>query len=425
MRSARGFAAIVIACALTITASAAHADEPLVKVIPPGNEKIVGEILGGAALPEKCALDRASIERTKIVAEYGCGAQKVTLALHHPDDPEAAKAVAKTARFAVVTKGAAPQALVDEIARRLGTLDKTWRWVSAEAPGLGVPQDGPSAPTTASGSFTAEQSEAFMVGVKLYREGKMQEAFEAFRALARTAPENGVLGMVVASLASTAPTAEVVDRYTAEADAHPDDTLAQFVAGVAAHYCGHRHGKTRAEKAAYYERTIKYLERTRPKYDFEPRVYVYLGVSHFRLGHQREAEQLIEAAIPLAQNDPDVFYCRGEIFQRTNLARSITDIRTYLDMSDALEKQGVQRNEAKHRRVKEMLAHLEAVQRGAAQPVDLFDPLPPAPASTSMPPQPHRAFTSPGTFGGIALAAGLGSALAWLLMQRKKRGTSG
>ncbi|MFT3767569.1 MAG: hypothetical protein QM820_19110 [Minicystis sp.] len=423
MRPAGSSLAIVIACALTIAPGLARADDPFVKVIPPGNEKLLGEILGGASLPEKCALDRASIERTKVVAAYDCGGRKATVALHHPSDPEAAAPAAKTAQFALVIKGDAPRALVDEIARRLAAQDKTWRWVAAEAPGLGVPEagahpDGPSAPTTASAAFTPEQSEEFIAGVKLYREGKMQEAFERFRALAAKVPENGVLGMVVASLASTSPTPETVDRLTAEADARPGDTLAQFVAGVAAHYCGHRHGKTRAEKAAYYERAIKYLARTRPKYDFEPRVYVYLGVSHFRLGHQKEAESLIEAAIPLAKNDPDVFYCRGEIFQRTNLARSITDIRTYLEMSDALEKQGVQRNQAKHERVKQMLAHLEAVQRGAAQPEDLFDPLP-APAAPAPPPQPSRALASPGVFGA-ALAAGLG-ALAWLLTQRRKR----
>lgn len=418
---------LALACALVTGGGLARADEAFVKVIPPGHEKLIGEVLGGAALPDKCALDHASIERTKIVAAYECAGKKATVELHHPADPEAAAPAARTAQFALVTKGEAPRALVDEIAKRLAAAETSWRWVSAEAPGLGTPQDGPTAPTGASAAFTPEQSEAFMAGVKLYREGRMEEAFERFRALARAAPENGVLGMVVAALASTSPTPETVDRYAAEADAHPEDTLAQFVAGVAAHYCGHRHGKTRAEKLGYYQRSIKYLERTRPKFDFEPRVYVYLGVSHFRLGHQQEAERLIEAAIPLAKNDPDVFYCRGEIFQKTNIARSVADIRTYLEMSDALEKQGVPRNAAKHQRVREMLAHLEAVQRGGAPPEDLFDPLPvPAgPSSPALPPQPHRAFTTPGTFGGAALAAGLSTALAWMLVQRRKRKAGG
>jgi tetratricopeptide (TPR) repeat protein len=425
MRPAR--LSLSLACAAVLVAGVARADDAFVKVIPPGQEKMLGAILGGDALPEHCKLDHASIERTKVVAAYGCGERKATLALHHPADPEAAAPAARTTKFAVVAGADAPRPLVDEIARRLAAEEKAWSWVSAEAPGLGVAPAGPTAPTTASAAFTPEQSEAFMVGVKLFREGQMAQAFERFRDLARTAPENGVLGMVVASLASTTPSPEAVDRFTAEADAHPDDTLAQFVAGVAAHYCGHQRGQTRAEKLAYYERTIKYLSRARPKYDFEPRVYVYLGVSHFRLGHQQEAEQLIEAAVPLAKNDPDVFYCRGEIFQRTNPARSIADIRTYLSMSDALEKQGVQRNQAKHQRVKEMLVHLEAVQRGAAQPEDLFDPLPTAAAASSpaLPPQPHRAFTTPGTFGGLALVAGLGGAVAWMLAQRKKRRAGG
>lgn len=412
-------AAVVLALAIAavLTSGRALAGDDFVKVIPPGNEKLIGEMLGGA-LPEKCALAGASIERTKIVATYTCAGNTVTISLHHPADPAAATPNAKTAEFAIVAKAGAPRPLVDELASKIAAREREWRWVSAEAPGLGVPADAPSAPTTPGKALTPEQSERFIEGVKLYREGKMPEAFERFRDLARVAPENGVLGMVVASLASTSPKPEAVDRFAAEADAHPEDTLAQFVAGVAAHYCGHRNAKTRDEKKALYERAIKYLSRARPKYDFEPRVFVYLAVSHFRLGHQKEAEQLIEAAIPLAQNDPDVYYCRGEIFQQVNVARSIADIRTYLEMSDALGKQGVPRNEGKHQRVKEMLAHLEAVQRGAAQPQDLFDPLPEVHPERAAPPPPHRTFTSPATFGAIALGIAL---LTGVFMLRKKR----
>jgi hypothetical protein len=414
---ARAFAITIAAVAW---AAGAAADDTFAKVIPPGAEKLVGAMVGdGATLPAKCTLDRASIDRDRIVAAYACDGRAASIVLVHPSDHEASGAVAKTEKFALLAGADVPKPLVDAVAASVSAHEKDWHWISAEAPGLGTPADAPAAPTDPSTALTPEQSEVFLTGVRQYRAARYQQAFETFRGLARTVPQNGVLGMVVASLASTSPTADVVDRFTAEADAHLDDTLAQFVAGVASHYCGHLFGRTREEKASYYARAIKYLSRTRPKFDFEPRVFVYLAVSHFRLGHQAEAEQLIESAVPLAKNDPDVYYCRGEIFQRTNLARSIADIRKYLDMSTALEKQGVAPNSAKLARVETMLAHLEAVEHGAAQPDDLFDPL--YRPSVAPAPPPNRFFTSPATFGGAALLAGAVTGCAWLVVERRRR----
>jgi tetratricopeptide (TPR) repeat protein len=416
MRIGRRSLAVTFTAAMAGLSVPAAADDTFVKVIPPGTEKLVGEMLGGdAPLPGGCKLDRAAIDRTKVVATYACGGAGAAVELHHPSDPEAKKPAARTAQFALVTKGDVPAALLDDLVARVTAKEPSWRWISAEAPGLGAVADGPAPAGDGAKPFTPEQSEQFLVGVKLYREGKMREAFEQFRALARTVPENGVLGMVVASVASSSLDVATVDRFAAEADAHPDDTLAQFVAGVAAHYTGHRVARTRAEKAAYYERAIKYLSRTRPKFDFEPRVYVYLGVSHFRLGHQKEAEALIETAVPLAKNDPDVYYCRGEIFQRTNLPRAIGDIRTYIEMTNALQKQGVPVEQTKLSRVKEMLAHLEAVQRGEAQPEDLFDPLPDTRGDGAA--SPRDTLRSVASFGGGALAA-LGIAGVWMAVMR-------
>jgi tetratricopeptide (TPR) repeat protein len=116
--------------------------------------------------------------------------------------------------------------------------------------------------------------------------------------------------------------------------------------------------------------TIKYLSRARPRFDGEPRLYVYLGVSNFRLGNQAEAEKLIEQATPLATNDPDVYYCRAEIFQRVNTARSVEDIKRYLDMIGKLHAQGVPINDAKQARVQRMLQSLDrggARQDGSAE----------------------------------------------------------
>lgn len=401
-------------------AGAAIADD-FVKVIPPGNEALVSEMVGNAAsLPEKCALDRVSIDRTKVVAAYVCDAKHVAIELVHPKSPDAAGAAATTKEFAIVAKDGPPRALVDAITARVAEREKAWRWTSAEAPGLAVVDDSPAPPVAALSAFTPEESEEFTAGVRLYRDGKMHEAFEAFRALAKKNPRNGVLGMIVASLASTSPQPAEVDRFAADADAHPDDLIAQFVAGVASHYCGHRNAKTREEKATFYERAVKYLSRTRPAFDFEPRVFVYLAVSHYRLGERAEAEQLIEAAVPLAKNDPDVYYCRAEVFHRTNVARSIEDIRKYLAMSDELEKQGVPANKAKRERVEKMLTHLEAVSKGAAaDDEELFDPLPEVPMARAEPPPPRAVFVAPRTFGAIAVAIAALSTAVWLASKRR------
>lgn len=416
--------ALPLACALVIAAGVAGAGEGYVDVIPPGNEALVAAMTGsGAALAGKCSLDGAAIDRTKVIARYTCDGRAAAIELVSPNSAEAGAAAARTKRFALIAKDDPPKALIDDVAARVAAREGEWRWVSAEAPGLATVSDAPTPLVTPSAAFTPEQSQAFLAGVTLYREGKMAEAFERFRALARQVPENGVLGMVVASLASTAPDAAAVDRLTAEADKAPDDTLAQFVAGVAAHYSGHLHGRTREEKAAYYRRAITYLERTLPKFAFEPRVFVYLGVSHFRLGHQAEAEALIERAVPLAKNDPDVYYCRGEIFQRTNLPRSIEDIKTYLAMSKTLAAQGVPQDALKHERVVRMLAHLEAVARGEAQPEDLFDPLPEG-GDRGGPPPPGRMFTSPRTFAGAVIGVAALSGLLWAFVTRRRRGSS-
>jgi tetratricopeptide (TPR) repeat protein len=405
---------------VVLGATGAAADD-FVKVIPPGNEALVADVLGARPLPADCALGDVSIDRTQVSASWTCAGKPAHLTLVHPGDRQAEGAAAKTAQFALVASPGTPSALVDEMARRLKAREGEWRWVSAEAAGLGRPGDAPTAPVAAGEGFTAEQSERFLDGVKRYRAGDMRGALDTFVQLARTTPHEGVLGMVVASLASTAPTPEDVERLGRDADARPDDALAQFLAGVAAHYCGHQRGRTREEKAAYYARALHFLERTRPDFDFEPRVYVYLAVSHFRLGHQDDAERLVEAAVPLAKNDPDVFYCRAEIFQRKDPARAVADIRTYLQMTDTLAQQGVPRNAAKHQRVESMLAALEASQHGAPLADDLFDPLATQPAQAPGAPPAHHAFSTPGSFAGWALGAAVLASLAWWFASRRGR----
>jgi len=408
--------------ALTMTLPAAADGDGFVKVIAPGNERLIGDMLGtGQDLPGGCKLTSASIDRTKVVAHYACG-KDVVVELHHPSDGEGA--AIRTARFALVPRGDPPAELMTALAERIKAREEPWRWISAESPGLASVGDTPTPVTDQPSSFTPEQSERYVAGVKLFREARYQEAFQLFLDLARTTPDHGVMGMVVASLASTAPERATVDRLAAEADKKQDDPLAQFVAGVAAHYCGHLRAPTREAKAELYRMTIKYLSRARPRFDGEPRLYVYLGVSNFRLGNQAEAEKLIEQATPLATNDPDVYYCRAEIFQRVNTARSVEDIKRYLDMVGKLHAQGVPINDAKQARVERMLQSLTAVAQGkmeAPKDDELFDPLPDQPKAQMTAPPPRQLFADPRTFALAALGiAALGTVAFRLAARRKK-----
>lgn len=364
---------------MVLASSVARADDDFVHVIPPGEERALVDLLGGDTELAGCRLDTATVDRTEVRVGYVCsGRAPVALALRHPS--LGTGAVATTARFAIVASTALPDGFLAALSERMRDRERAFHWISAEAPGLGVPPpaDAPSSVVADQTALTAEQSERYLVGVRLSRSGRQREAFEVFFALAREVPGHGVLGVMVAALASSMTDAASVARFTRAADAAPADTLAQFVAGVSVHYHGHREGRSLHEKRQLYRRAIQYLSRTLPAYSFEPRVYLYLAVSHFRLGHQAEAERLIELAVPLAANDPDVFYCRGEIFQRVNIQKAIVDIRRYLSMADQLRAQGIPINVHKHRRVQSMLRSLVAVSRGTETlPPDdaLFDPI--------------------------------------------------
>jgi tetratricopeptide (TPR) repeat protein len=408
------------ACAGLLLPAAARAQDDFVKVIPPGSERVVQEMLAGEPGPAGCTFVGAAIDRTLVRARYQCGGpDQVTVELRHIGDDSGA--TAKTAKFALVPRGAVPEALVKAVAARVTEREGGWRWISAEAPGLATPSVGPTAASQPQGSLSPEESDAFVAAVKLYREARVREARDAFVAMARKNPRGGVLGMVVVTVAASRPDPETVASLAAAADQNPADPLPQFIAGVAAHYCGHTRGRTPAEKRAMYETAAKYLQRARPAYDFEPRTYVYLAVSHFRLGHQLEAERLIEQAIPLATNDPDVYYCRAEVFHRVNRKRAIADIETYVSMTEKLSAQGLGMNASKSQKVKTMLEHLQAAERGAKLPPDLFDPV----ASPATGPSLPWYYTSPAGFAACTAGAGLLVAVVWLALAlaRRRRGT--
>jgi hypothetical protein len=112
-------------------------------VIPPGQEPLVGRMLGGDPLPGACRFDGASIEREKIVARYACGGGPLTVDLVHVR--QAFPAAPRTAQFGlVVTKGDAPpgftEALVDRVRREEGA----WQWRVIEGTSAAPPPEAPA-----------------------------------------------------------------------------------------------------------------------------------------------------------------------------------------------------------------------------------------------------------------------------------------
>jgi tetratricopeptide (TPR) repeat protein len=386
-------------------------------VIPPGQDEIVGEIVGvGETSVGDCEVDGAAVEPAKIVARYSCAGTAVTVELVHPSTVPDAPRVHD---LAVRAPEGAPASLVAAVRARIDEHAAGFRWVR---PSDGAREHRTFEPATAAAAddLSAAERTAYDRGLVLYRQRQYTDALEVFTELARTQPRHGVLGMVVASLASTHPTAERVGELARAADDTPDDALAQFTAGVAAHYYAHQSGRDRTEKDRYYTSALQYLERVRAKYEFEPRLYIYLAVSHFRLGHQDQAEQLIERAVALDTGDPDAYYCRAEIFQRVDTARSIADLERYLRMVADLRAAGVVDSAGKTQRVRAMLDHLRAVQRGDAPAGELFDPY----AADDDSRGDLRA-SSPAVFaGGIAAVAVLVGLGWWLAARRRRRATS-
>ena len=94
------------------------------------------------------------------------------------------------------------------------------------------------------------------------------------------------------------------------------------------------------------------------------------------MGPRRPApEPGISTDSELTPEDPDVYYCRAEIFHRTSVERSIADIDKYLALTEAQSSEGTAVAEGKIRRVKEMRAYLLAAASGERELVELWDPM--------------------------------------------------
>jgi len=111
--------------------------------------------------------------------------------------------------------------------------------------------------------------------------------------------------------------AEKMKSWLARAEADPQDRVAAFFAGVLLHY------------EREFVRSNQLLERAAAELNSEPRLHIYLAMNAFNLGDRARAESEIEEAARLETQDPDVFYCQGEIYRDTDPSRAREALATY------------------------------------------------------------------------------------------------
>lgn len=370
--------------------------------IPPGQDAIIAKLLGeGVALPY-CRLENAAIEQTLVRALFSCKhEQQLAVELRHPSQNRGT--FATTQKFALFGKPADLKLELAAVAARIRENEADFQWIELQPVALShhdtpVEMDAPRELAAVDDPKTAG---TFELARQLHRLGKYDQALAIFVGLAHTKPQ-GVLGHIVASLASSGITAERAQDLRDDADLQRNDAIAQFVAGVAAHYAAHNNAVAENGKPDLYRAAIRYLERAAPWLNTEPRVHIYLAVSHFRLGEQKEAEAAIERAVALgADFDPDAYYCRAEIFQNADISRSIADLDRYIALTDPKVNLGDPPSPSKQARVKRMREHLLLVQQQKVSKTELFDP-----GSLLYP-----LLIAPRTFGLIVLGIG---ALTWL-----------
>ncbi len=182
--------------------------------------------------------------------------------------------------------------------------------------------------------------------------GRPEEAAETLEPVAWASADSGLISSLLGAYNRVPdPAWQKAKRQEllSRAEAHPDDHIAAFLAGVLLHYEGQ------------FERSDAMLRPLLPIFGKQPRLFIYLGMNAFNLGRRDEALALIEQAMALEAPDPDVYYCRAEIFRWSDPRLALADLDRYL----AEERGSATQNEKKTQRVVRMRELLAAcIERG-------------------------------------------------------------
>ncbi len=144
--------ASLVALVLVGAWSPASAQPPVRVGIPPGQERLVGEMMGlGEELPGACRLLGARIVMSEVAARFSCGAPPVELEIALRHVAEDGPALARTDRFRLVARdGAPPPALVTELAARVAAREAAFKWTAIDDPTSDpAAPTGPPAPSSA------------------------------------------------------------------------------------------------------------------------------------------------------------------------------------------------------------------------------------------------------------------------------------
>ncbi len=377
----------MLSCATALLFSvAAVAQESSELVIGTASETFFREMLSSpdGQLLAGCKLAEAELAQPFVRAHYTCGTTAARIELRPPSFQ--GDVIAKTERFAILAGDPPPspkllQAVVARLREREGAFD----WVSAHpvavAPAIEVRADGADGGTASKDPASEPIPEEIMVeyrmAMQVLKDGDADKAYDMLYKLSERRPW-GVLGLLVAALASRSPSEELVAELAAQADADPKNPLKQFIAGVAAHYHGHQSGTSPEDKRKYYRIGLKYLPAAVAAYPSEARGWIYLAVSYYRTGRQTEAEEAIEKAVEVAgKKDADAFYCRAEIWHLKDPAKAVADMERYMAIVDENKKVGTITSRSKEDKVQYMYDYMRRVARGeiANGGTELFDPV--------------------------------------------------
>lgn len=164
------------------------------------------------------------------------------------------------------------------------------------------------------------------------RAGQWRQAIELLHDLSKGHPERDiVLGRIAGMINFLTDAAGANPERKADLDAiearmrasaaDPTDIVARFIVATRAYYAG------RLPEA------LPQLEALNQSSNRDPRLPLYLAMAHFWLGHQAEAQRIIQRAVEIGPSDPDVFYCRSQIVRRVNLPLAIADLERYQTMT--------------------------------------------------------------------------------------------